>query len=239
VIDWGLELGEPVCTIRAINEAILGVCRRHPDRLTGFAGVDPRRADAVSLLAFAFDTLGASGLKLHPTSRGWTLDDDRVSGLVELAVQHKLPIMVHTGTTVKELSDENSQPAAMLGLAARFPAANFIAGHSGFLNWRAFGVNPPSNLWFDVSAWQEFRTHEGGTLKAELQGLLRQFSGRVFFGTDSPFYGFNMTFAEAKWIALVRECAERAGIKSAQSVFAGTVLRSPRRESSEASTTDH
>lgn len=224
VVDWGLELGEPVCSVRDINAAILGVCNRHPDRLTGFAGVDPRRPDAVPLMTWAFDKLGAGGLKLHPTSRGWTLEDDRVAALVDLAAQRQLPVMVHTGGTVSVLSDEHCQPNALLGLAARFAGVNFIAGHSGFLNWRAFGSDPPANLWFDISAWQEGLRSDEEELKVEIRQLLARFPNRVFFGTDSPFYGFNMAFSEMKWIAVVRECAERLGPETAACVFSGTIL---------------
>lgn len=224
VVDWGLELGEPACTIREINEAVLGICRRHPDRLIGFAGVDPRRSDAVSLGTWAFDTLGASGLKLHPTSRGWSLEDDRVSALVDLAAQRELPVMVHTGATVSVLSDERCQPGALLRLAARFTGVNFIAGHSGFSNWRAFGSDSPPNLWFDISAWQERLSSDEEALRADVQQLLAQFPDRVFFGTDSPFYGFNMAFSEAKWIAAVRDWADQLGPETVRSVFSGSIL---------------
>jgi predicted TIM-barrel fold metal-dependent hydrolase len=224
VVDWGLELGEPVSSVREINEAILGICYRHPDRLIGFAGVDPRRPDAVSLATWAFDKLGAGGLKLHPTSQGWTLEDDSVAALIDLAAQRKLPVMVHCGGTVSVLSDEHCQPSALLRLSARFAGVNFIAAHSGFSNWRAFGSDPPPNLWFDLSAWQEGLRTEGEELKAEIQQLLGRFPKRVFFGTDSPFYGFNMAFSEMKWIAVVRECAERLGPETVRSVFSGTVL---------------
>ena len=231
VIDWGLELGEPACTVWEINKAVLDICRRHPDRLTGFAGVDPRRPDAVSIVTRAFDDLGAAGLKLHPTSRGWTLEGDRVAALIDLAAQRKLPVMVHIGGTVSVLSDEHCQPSALLRLAARFPCADFIAGHSGFSNWRAFGSDPRPNLWFDISAWQERLPSDGAGLKAEIRELLARFPNRVFFGTDSPFYGFNMAFSEAKWIAVVRECAEQLGPETVRSVFSGTILTSPTRDS--------
>jgi predicted TIM-barrel fold metal-dependent hydrolase len=226
VLDWGLELGEPVNTVRQINEEVLNICRRHPDRLLGFAGVDPRRPDAAALLTWAFDELGARGLKLHPTSRGWTLADDCVLALVSLARQRGLPVMVHTGGTVRMLSDENCQPAALLRLAVRFPEVDFIAGHSGFSQWRGFGSHPPSNLWFDISAWQDQLADGEAGLRSEIQKLLAAFPGRVFFGTDSPFYGLNMAFSEAKWIATVRECAALVGPETVESVFSGALFRS-------------
>jgi len=223
VLDWGLELGEPVSAIEEIHEAVLSVCRRRPDRLIGFAGVDPRRSDAVALLTRAFDNSGAAGLKLHPTSRGWALEDDRVAALVDLAGQRKLPVMVHTGGTVNVLSDEHCQPSALLRLAARFREVNFIAGHSGFSNWRAFPSDTPPNLWFDISAWRDRLATEGNQLKAEMQQLFARFPARVFFGTDGPFYGFNMAFSEAKWIAVVQDCARQLGPETVRSVFSGQI----------------
>jgi predicted TIM-barrel fold metal-dependent hydrolase len=122
------------------------------------------------------------------------------------------------------LSDQHCQPSDLLRFCARFPDAEFIGGYSGFSNWRAFGSAPPPNLWFDISAWQEPLAGDGEGLKAELRQLLAHFPGRVFFGTDSPFYGFNPAFCEAKRIAVVRECAEQVGAESARSVFSETVL---------------
>jgi len=206
VIDWGLELGEPSCTIRQIHQAILGECREHPDRLIGFAGVDPRRPDAVPLFTWALDVMGAAGLKLHPTSDAWTLDDDRVAALLDVAAARRLPVMVHTGRTVNPLTDKHCQPPALVRLALRFPAVDFIAGHSAFSAWRAFGPTPPPNLWFDISAWQDRMWGDADALKADLMKLMSAFPQRVFFGTDSPFYGFNMPVFEAKWIAFVRQC---------------------------------
>ena len=221
VIDWGLQLGEPTCTIEDVHEAVLGVCRRHPDRLIGFAGVDPRRADAVPLLTWAVDQLGAAGLKLHPTSREWTLYDDCVAALLEVVSKRKLPVMVHTGKTVDVLSDVNCQPAALVQLATRFPSVDFIAGHSAFSNWRSFGPSPPPNLWFDISAWQDQLSIDADALKADVQELLNAFPHRVFFATDSPFYGYNVTVFEARWIAFVQQCAEELGPEALHSVFSG------------------
>jgi predicted TIM-barrel fold metal-dependent hydrolase len=206
--------------------------------LVGFVGVDPRRPNALALVTWAFDELGATGLKLHPTSKGWTLDDDRVAALIDLAARRKLPVMVHTGGTVSVLCGDHCHPNALLDLATRCAGVDFIAGHSGFSKWRAFGSDPPSNLWFDISAWQERLSSDAEGLKAEISQLLATFPNRVFFGTDSPFYGFNMAFSESKWVMVVRECAERLGPETVRSVFSGTVLARRNRPQIEAHKND-
>lgn len=224
VIDWGLELGEAACSIREINDAVLNVCRRHPDRLIGFAGVDPRRPDAPALLTWAFDSLGAAGLKLHPTSNDWTLEDERVDALIEVAAQRGAPVMVHTGRTIHPLCAHHCQPDSLLRLAARYPTVKLVAAHSAFSDWPSFGPDPPPNLYFDISAWQERIAESGSGVKDEIGQLLTRYPGRIFFGTDAPFCGFNLAFSETNWLTAVRECAASLGTEIAESVFSGSSL---------------
>ena len=143
-----MALCEPASDPWQIHQEILGICQRFGDRLVGFAGIDPRRAYAPELMRWAFDDLGAQGLKLHPTS-DWSLRDERTHCVVELAANRELPVLVHVGRTVDVLNDRNSQPVAFLDLARAFPETNFIAGHSGFELWEEFtgvnhqGISPP------------------------------------------------------------------------------------------------
>ena len=156
ILDWGLELGKPELSIEAIHEAVMGICQRFPDRFTGFAGLDPRRREAAELLGWAVDSLGARGLKLHPTSEGWTLHDESTLRLVEIAAQRSLPVLVHVGATFPVLTDRNAGPRSLLAMAALFPQTTFVAGHAGFKRWREFrsdGHFPP-NVLLDVSGWQ-------------------------------------------------------------------------------------
>lgn len=210
IIDWGLELGEPSASIRDIHRLILRVCARYPDRLVGFAGVDPRRHDALDLLAWAFDDLGAAGLKLHPTSRSWTLFDEPVRKMLDMVERRRLPVMVHTGKTVSILSDLNCQPSSIVQLAVQFPSISFIAGHSAFSAWRRFQSSGPvpSNLFFDISGWQDQLAENREGLKTEIESILRTFRNRVFYGTDSPFYGYNIFSSESLWIEFLQECTE-------------------------------
>lgn len=205
VVDWELELGAAELSIQAVHEAVLGICAGSPDRLTGFAGFDPRRPDAADLLAWAADDLGARGLKLHPTSAGWTLHDERTLRLVEVAAKRGLTVLVHVGETFRGLVDRNATPQAFLALAGRFPEVTFVAGHAGFRRWRDFGAagSLPANVLLDVSGWQSL--DDGSDVFArELLELLRRFRGQVVFGSDSPFFGLPASGADARWLDRVR-----------------------------------
>ncbi|MGO9138308.1 MAG: amidohydrolase family protein [Syntrophales bacterium] len=199
IVDWGIELGEGEKSIWQIHEEILTICDRFKDRLVAFAGVDPRRADAADLLIWAFSR-GARGLKLHPTG-GWTLADHRTKQLVSLAADRKLPILVHLGKTVDVLNDANAQPEPFIELAKQFPTVPFIAGHCGFDLWEVFVLSNeiPGNVYFDISGWQERIQGDGTNIIVDLDRLHRAFPGRVCFGTDSPFYTFNLIPAEKQW----------------------------------------
>ena len=228
VVDWGLELGEAELSIEAIHEAVLGICRRFGDRLTGFAGVDPRRPEAADLLTWAFDELGARGLKLHPTSASWSLHDERTLRLVEIAAQRGPIVLVHVGETFPGLVDRNASPHALLTLAERFPEVTFVGGHAGFRRWREFGAGGQlaPNLLLDVSGWQSL--DDGGDAFArELLEILRRFRGQVVFGTDSPFFGLPGSDADSRWRTRVREVLALADEPLGESFFDHPLLRLP------------
>lgn len=204
IIDWGIELGEAEKSIWQIHQEILAICNRFSDRLIAFAGVDPRRADAAELLTCAFDSLGAQGLKLHPTG-GWRLMDPRTLEIVSMAADRGLPVLVHLGKTVDVLSDANARPEPFVELAKQFPAVPFVAGHSGFDLWKTFvgSSSIPDNVYFDISGWQERVQGDGANVIADLTRLHNSFPGRVCFGTDSPFYSFNLIPSEKQWVERV------------------------------------
>lgn len=210
IMDWGLALGEAEKPIKTINEEILSVCARFPDRLLGFVGVDPRRKNAVDIVWQCINDYGAKGLKLHPTT-GWKLSDNSCHQVVDIAAQCGLPILVHIGKTIDELSDEYARPCDLIELALTFPNGIFIAGHSGFDRWKEFAKseNTPQNILFEISGWQEIVNGDQACLDKHLWGLLEAFPGRVYFGTDGPFYSFNLIATERHWLDMVLDSVSR------------------------------
>jgi uncharacterized protein len=205
IVDWGVELGEAAMDLAAVHREVLGLCRRSNGRLVGFAGVDPRRADALTIMREAFDDLGARGLKLHPTG-AYSLLDERTHAVVALAVERRLPVLVHVGPTMSILSDRNAQPNEFLKLASSFPSGRFIAGHSGFELFEEFVRAPErcANVMFDISGWQQFLATSAQTFHEHLGRLNQAFAGRVCFGSDAPFFSYNLASSETKWLNEVR-----------------------------------
>ena len=97
-----------------------------PDRLVGFALVNPKDPDAVRDFEEAVVTYGARGLKIHPVYMALAADDETwVYPLVEKARELNVPVMFHSG----------EPPFAtpwQIGLVAQdFPRATIIMEHMG------------------------------------------------------------------------------------------------------------
>jgi len=201
ILDFGLELGEAEASIQEINTEILEVCAQSDGRLLGFCGVDPRRRSSRSLVDYAFKHQGAKGLKLHPTA-SWTLVDPECLAIVSVAADNGAPVLAHLGKTIDVLSSKNSRPEDFIRLARKFPSSQFIAGHCGFDLWRTFVELKdivPDNLFFDISGWQELYDGNTEAQATALVHLCKVFTGRVCFGTDAPFYGYNFPIIEKRW----------------------------------------
>lgn len=108
------------------NDAVFRGVREYPERLIGFARVNPRYgAQAARELDRCFRDHEAKGLALDPEADGFLASDLRVSiPLVEQCRDRRAPVFVRCGFPP-------AQPGPMLPLAERFPEVSFIIGHMG------------------------------------------------------------------------------------------------------------
>ena len=81
------------------NEQIAALKSRYPERLIGFASVDPHRKDAADVLIHAFDDLGLEGLKLHPSKQKFYPTDPCMEPIYEICESRNKPIIFHAGTS--------------------------------------------------------------------------------------------------------------------------------------------
>jgi predicted TIM-barrel fold metal-dependent hydrolase len=207
ILDFGLELGEAEASVEEINTEILEVCAKSGGRLVGFCGVDPRRPNARWLVDHAFKNQGAKGLKLHPTA-SWTLLDPECLAIVKIAADNGSPVLSHLGKTVDVLNSRNARPEDFIELARRFPSSQFIAGHCGFELWTTFIERQeivPNNLFFDIGGWQELYEGNSVAQASALVRLCETFPGRICFGTDAPFYGYNFSIIEKRWKEFIQQ----------------------------------
>ena len=116
------------------NDAIAEAVTSAGDRLIGFARVDPNLAGAaVTEARRALEGLGLSGLFLHPWEETFRVSAAAVDGVVEIASNAGLPVLVAAGYPWL------SEGLQVGELAARFPDVSFIATNGGQLNISGLG----------------------------------------------------------------------------------------------------
>jgi hypothetical protein len=171
--------------VYASNEYVAALCRAYPDRLTGFASVDPKRETALDELKRAVEDLGLKGIKFHPPLQNFFPNDKKVYPIYEWAQTLGLPVVFHIGTTPFGAMCRLSQadPLLLDDVAVDFPRLKIILTHLGTL-WQneAFMVvekNP--NVYIDTAAYlYEIETLLDDHLVSRLG------EDKIIFGTDYP-----------------------------------------------------
>lgn len=102
----GYSLADPD-SLRRANSHLAELVKGEPDRLVGFAVVNPLDAGAVDELQRAIDA-GLRGVKMVPS--GWYPYDEAVQPLFARAAQLKLPVLFHSGIFIDGRSGRFCRP---------------------------------------------------------------------------------------------------------------------------------
>jgi hypothetical protein len=210
VTDWGLGVGEPEVPIEEQNKVCAQVAKRYPDRLIPFAGIDPRRKNAIELLKRCVEEWGMKGLKFHPDV-GFFPDDRAFYPFYEKVSEYRIPILSHTGPMFGCLKSKYTQPVYLDAILADFPEINIIAAHMGFCWWPEMttiaSVKP--SLYGCLTGWQMEAQKDYVKFCQTLRSMMdRMGYDRILFGTDGPFV--SPAFSTKDWIAAIRDLPKKA-----------------------------
>jgi len=205
-VDYGLApgLSKPKFSIEEYNKWVADAADQYPDRLIAFAGVDPRRKNAVEILENAVQEWGMNGLKLYPPC-GFYPNDKIVTPLWEKANELEIPVMVHSGPGFPQLKMKYSEPIYLEDVLVRYPNLNIIVAHCGGVVWAEEVValrQLRDNVYTDISGWQG--TAYAAGKKYAMQKLVHVYSNlrsRCLFGSDWPAFNFQVTHKE--WVNLI------------------------------------
>ncbi|HRN29161.1 MAG TPA: amidohydrolase family protein [Terrimesophilobacter sp.] len=133
-----LALGQDQEELEESNRLIASLVQKHPSRLAGFASVTPTRKNAVKDFEELVKNHGFRGLKLHPPIQHFSIDDPRVSPLMEKCAELDLPVLFHTGGVfLREGVIRFGDPLLIDELAIRHPHTKMIIAHGN-----PFGPDP-------------------------------------------------------------------------------------------------
>ena len=159
----------------------------HPDTLVGFLSVDPTQPGWEREMAEGHVELGLRGIKLLPMYAGFRPDDERLDPLWRYATEHRLSVLLHTGTTfVAQAPLDCTLPRHLDRVAMRFPDVKIIMAHLGhpYEAECVVTIRKHPNVYADISAlhYRPFQLYHSLMLVQEY-GV----SDKVLFGSDYPF----------------------------------------------------
>lgn len=196
------------------NDFLAEYVSRRPDRLIGFAGIDPTERDGVAQLRAAVD-MGLSGLTISPASQDFHPEDTRVMGVYEAAEDLGLPILLHQGTHLTSRSRmAYAQPHLFDAVARQYPKLKLIIAHCGFpwVDETLVLTGKHANVYADMSTIIARPWHLYQMLLSAHQ---LDVTDRLLFGSDFPYqtpaeaietlYTLNATFSGAGMPTIPRE----------------------------------
>ncbi|MGQ9722062.1 MAG: amidohydrolase family protein [Candidatus Jordarchaeum sp.] len=176
---------ETVWGYKVSNELVAEAVDQYPDRLIGFAGVDPRKGVlAVRELERAVKELDLKGLKLLPHLLEINPNDKIMYPVYEKAQELEIPVLLHTGTQFHSGTRiKYCQPLYVDDVAVDFPNLKLVIAHFGFpWFYEAIAVcqrNP--NVYINLAGWAP--KHIPEPVITYINGPLRN---KALFGSDYP-----------------------------------------------------
>lgn len=172
--------------------------RQDPAHLIGFLSVDPTQPGWEAELKFGHQELGLRGIKLLPMYAGFRPDHAMLDPLWSYAERHRLPVLLHTGTTfIPQAPLECTLPRWIDPVAMRYPEVKIIMAHLGhpYEGECVVVIRKHPNVYADISAlhYRPFQFYHSLMLVQEY-GVW----DKLLFGSDYPFTTVNATIKDLR-----------------------------------------
>ncbi len=170
------------------NDLVADYVRQHPDKLIGFAGIDPTEPDdAIQEMHRAVDELGMKGLALAPAAQNFHPMHTNALSIYHEASRLGLPILFHQGLYFStESKMEYARTALLDDVAREFPELRIVVAHLGYpwIDETVVLIGKHANVFADISGlllrpWQAYNT----LLTAYQFGVM----DKLLFGSDFPY----------------------------------------------------
>jgi uncharacterized protein len=118
--------------------------------------------------------LGARGIKLHPRAQAFSLDDERLAPIFELATERNVPILIHGGRGLPPIAEH------LESLVRRCDGVRLIVAHAGIADMAGLAgrLGGIPGVFFDTSVWSG----------VDLLDLYRQVSPeQIVYASDYPY----------------------------------------------------
>ncbi len=162
------------------NAEMAQVVREHPGRFYGYRVINPNYPEAAQREVDRYPRdPGFIGFKFHPSGHSYPITGEHYAPVLAYANEHKLIVLSHTWG-----DSRYDNPDLVAEVAAKYPQAIIIMGHSGYGAWdKTFAIaREHDNIYLDLCA--AYRVNGVITRMVNEVG-----SHRIVFGTDQPWFG--------------------------------------------------
>ena len=203
-------------TAQMANKRIADIANKYPDRLMAFAGIDPRRENALDMLKQCFEEFGMKGLKYH-CDNGYDPNSLESIKILKYLEQKRGILLTHTGPLGPPAKCKYTEPILLSETSNKLPNLKIIGAHMGsapkWREWAALAAFYP-NLYGDMAMWQAYAFGKYELFCRELRDLI-DYAGleKVMFASDGPIY--DIIIPTKKYIQLIKNLPKDAptGIK--------------------------
>ena len=193
---------------RISNDLVAQTVAANPDRLIGFASVDPSKGVlARRELRRAVEELGMRGLKLLPHLLELRPNDPLMYPVYEEARDLGIPVLFHAGTQFHTGTKlKYCRPIDMDEVAVDFPDLKIVIAHFGW-PWyeETMAICQRNvNVWFNFAGWAPRHIPE-----FVVRYMDRVLSHKVLFGSDYPLVSRQRIIKELEGLGLQEETKRR------------------------------
>ena len=174
-----LPVGLKPSHVRHINEFIIGQTAAHP-QFTGFGTIHADMDGLVEEVEFIHHA-GLRGVKMHPDTQLFNIDDPRLFPAYERMRELGLPVMLHTGDSRYDFS----HPRRLRHILTLFPGLTAIGAHFGGYSVYEAAMDALRDMdcFLDVSSSLMFLDRDTAV------DYIRKYGPeRMLFGSDYPLW---------------------------------------------------
>lgn len=187
--DWTVVFGgkAALAGLWVPDDEVAEYVANHADKAIGFMSLDPTQVGWEEEMHHGHQDLKLKGIKLMPMYAGFFPNDRKLDYLWEYATAHRLPVLLHTGTTfIDKAPLECTLPRLIDNVAIRFPNVKIIMAHLShpYEGECVATIRKHPNVYADCSAlyYRPFQLYHSLMLLQEYRAW-----SKLLFGSDYPF----------------------------------------------------
>jgi hypothetical protein len=213
-----------IASVPGDEHSVSAAVSAYPDRFFGYFMIDPLQPDAIERIKAAASDPHLHCVCLFPAMHTYSIVDERLVPLFEIASDNALAVFVHCGALSvgvrKKLGLPSqfdlrfSNPLSLHPVALHFPKIRFVVPHfgAGLFREALMLADLCPNVYLDTSSTNHWMGYEGLDLRTVFRRALDVAgAGRLLFGSDSSFFprGWNDEILRQQTTALYELGVER------------------------------